>query len=158
MGNLQEMGQGAGRGDGPPDGRGLSPGSRSTQFRPGASPNPGGVPRADQPEIPEPADEVGDGAPTALKDLRWVRRNLGVRCRGTAIQEALRKEARKNPLKFNTEYSRQEREFRASRDKGGGSPGGEPDPPPDAGEERVLRLIDELLAEAGRAGHRESDG
>jgi hypothetical protein len=140
-----------------PDGRGRSPGSRRTQFRPGTSPNPGGVPRADQSAVPEPEEEAVDGAPAALKDLRWVRRNLGVRCRGTAIQEALRKEARKNPLKFNADYSRQERDFRATLEKAGANGAGgrllgsEPaDLPPDEGEERVLRMIDEILAEAGR--------
>lgn len=140
---------------GRPDGRGRSPGSRRTQFAPGASGNPGGVPRADESPVPEPDDEVGDGAPGALKDLRWVRRNIGVRCRGTPIQEALRREARKNPLKFNAEHSRLEREFLATGGKsaaggdGGRSPGVEPDAlPPDAGEVRVEALIKELLAEA----------
>jgi hypothetical protein len=71
MGPTEENGRETGAAN--PDGRGRSPGSRRTQFRPGASPNPGGRRRTDEPEVPETVGEVGDGAPAALKDLRSER-------------------------------------------------------------------------------------
>jgi hypothetical protein len=65
------------------------------------------------PEVPEPADEVNDGAPPALKAARWAVRNLGRPCPGTALQELLRRQLEDGGLRFTAEFLKLEREFRA---------------------------------------------
>ena len=101
--------------------------------------------------IPEPEDEVGDGAPQDLKDMRWAYRNLGVMCKGTPQQEAFRAVYRRGAMKFTAELRKREREWREEAVR---APVAEESAPivggPRKGEGHpVVRLIDELLEEIG---------
>ena len=68
------------------------------------------------PEVPEPADEVNDGAPPTLKAARWAVRNYGRACPGTALEELLRQQLEDGGLKFTLEFLKLDREFKAGAD------------------------------------------
>lgn len=91
-------------------------------------------------EVPEPADEVNDGAPSQLKAMRWAVRNHGVKCKGTPAEEAMREAYRKAPMRFVEMLTRQEQLFRESRPAGA-----KVSAVRDEGQERVEELLAECL-------------
>lgn len=118
------------------------PAKRRPGFQPGVSGNPTGKPKADEPEVPEPESEVGDGASPLLRAMRWAVRNDGVRCRAVGVNETQRKAYRSNPVKFLEVMVKLE----GLHARAAGVQGGKAGPAHDGGHERVRGLIEELLA------------
>ena len=106
--------------------------------------------------LPEPEEEVGDGASPVLKDMRWAYLNLGRNCPGTKQQRVFREECRKDPMKFTAELEKREREFRVSKAAAAVAVRAQEaevsGPGPSAESGVVVRLIDGLLAEIGGDG------
>ena len=123
---------------------------REYPFKPGVSGNPSGKPKCDEPEVPEPESEVGDGAGPLLKAMRWAVRNDGVRCRAVGLNETQRKALRANPVKFAEIMAKLEALHARAREKeapgSGRKRGGR-----DEGHERVRELIDQLLERWGKS-------
>lgn len=99
--------------------------------------------------VPEPPGEVSDGASVVLKAMRWAVRNLGVCCKGTALQELFRRELRAHPSKFRQDLKREEKEFRLEKAEGLAGAERHAEPPAEEGERsrRCEALIREMLAE-----------
>lgn len=131
------------------DGRGKSPGSRRTQIRKGENRPAAAVGRALEP-MPEPKPVFEDGvelSPLLVEFRKVYHGQVTERTpRKTPVQAAIIRMFARNFEKFLARYERLEMEFREQRDAL--KKPAETWLPPDEGEERVRRLLRELLDKA----------